>query len=397
MQIFSFGVLLVFINCGGDFSEYSSDYPSSSEVVYPSEALPILPDSDIEAKPSTSSSTAPQAGQLTAGALDDLNDWTFWSKLRHKEIYSNSYNDWNFYTEHRVPIVVTYQGKAAVDVSVALKIDNKIEWEAKTDNLGSAQLWINLFKKDTLINIDDYQLFINGKLVQHTLGTFGDNNNEIALTSAPQTSNTADIAFVVDATGSMSDELQFLKQDLAYVIQTIENNNATLNVRTASVFYRDQQEEYLTIKSDFSSKISTTLDFIKEQSAHGGGDFPEAVHSGLKIGIDELSWSKVARSRIAFLLLDAPPHYETEVVSEIKKHISTAAKKGIKIIPIVASGINKETEFLMRHFAVVTNAQYVFITNDSGIGNSHIDPTAKQYTVKTLTQTLIDLIEYYSK
>jgi len=49
-----------------------------------------------------------------------------------------------------------------------------------------------------------------------------------------------------------------------------------------------------------------------------------------------------------FLLLDAPPHSEEQILDEVRNAIKEAASLGIKIIPVTASGINKETEFLMR-------------------------------------------------
>lgn len=68
------------------------------------------------------------------------------------------------------------------------------------------------------------------------------------------------------------------------------------------------------------------------------------------------------------------------------------AKKGIKIIPITASGIDKETEFLMRFFAISTNGTYVFITNHSGIGNEHLEPTVGDYEVEFLNDLMVRLI-----
>ena len=110
-----------------------------------------------------------------------------------------------------------------------------------------------------------------------------------------------------------------------------------------------------------------------------------------------MQWSTEARSRIAFLLLDAPPHRENQIIDELHNTIKTAAKKGIKIIPIVASGINKETEFLMRNFSIATNGTYVFITNDSGVGNEHLEPTVGEYEVEYLKDLMVRLIKKYSE
>ncbi|ULQ53845.1 hypothetical protein [Flavihumibacter fluvii] len=93
--------------------------------------------------------------------------------------------------------------------------------------------------------------------------------------------------------------------------------------------------------------------------------------------------------------MDAPPHYDPVVIEEVHKYIATASKKGIKIIPITASGIEKDTEFLMRYFSIATNGTYVFITNHSGIGNEHMEASVGQYDVEYLNNLMVRLIGKY--
>jgi hypothetical protein len=116
----------------------------------------------------------------------------------------------------------------------------------------------------------------------------------------------------------------------------------------------------------------------------------------LKLGIEEHQWSENAKTRIAFLLLDAPPHHESQIIEELQSSIRMAAKKGIKVIPITASGIDKDTEFLMRFFSISTNSTYVFITDDSGIGNDHLEPSVGEYEVEFLNDLMVRLINEYS-
>ena len=87
--------------------------------------------------------------------------------------------------------------------------------------------------------------------------------------------------------------------------------------------------------------------------------------------LQDLSWEEGNYARLAFLLLDAPPHHNQEVMESIRKSIETYAANGIKLIPIAASGVDKNTEFLLRLMAIFTDGTYVFITNHSGIGNDH--------------------------
>ena len=201
-----------------------------------------------------------------------------------------------------------------------------------------------------------------------------------------------DIAFVVDATGSMGDELEFLKAELTDVIDKVKSKNNQVLINTGTVFYKDQGDDYVTRKSDFTSDLDETVNFIKEQSADGGGDFPEAVHTALQEAISDLQWSPHATARLLFLVLDAPPHHEDQITSEINHLIEVASSKGITIIPITASGIDKETEFLMRYMAIATNGSYVFITNDSGIGNAHIEASVGNYQVEYLNKLMERLI-----
>ena len=149
--------------------------------------------------------------------------------------------------------------------------------------------------------------------------------------------------------------------------------------------------------SGFTGEARSTNDYIGAQRADAGGDYPEAVHTALNTTLTELQWSEQARTRIAFLLLDAPPHYTTAVISDIHASLQLDAAKGIKIIPITASGIDKETEFLMRLMAMTTNGTYVFITNDSGVGNDHLQASVGEYQVELLNKLMVRLINKYTE
>lgn len=270
-------------------------------------------------------------------------------------------------------------------------------WSAKSDNNGKAELWINPFENSSNFDLNNYSLWVNGEKINTTLKGIGEGTNEVQIKHTNDTPTNVEIAFIVDATGSMSDELEFLKDDLKSIIQKVEGSNSNLTILTSSVFYRDTEDQYVVRHSGFTSDINTTLDFINKQSAAGGGDFPEAVHTALNTALNDLQWSANARTRLAFLILDAPPHHNQQVISDIQNSIKKAAEKGIKLIPVTASGIDKETEFLMRYFSMATNSTYVFITDHSGIGNDHIEPSIGEYEVEFLNELLVRLITKYSE
>ena len=138
------------------------------------------------------------------------------------------------------------------------------------------------------------------------------------------------------------------------------------------------------------------MNIIKKQNAGGGGDWPEAVHTALEKSLQDFDWNEKARARIAFMLLDAPPHQDHQGVMEsVHKSIDRYAAMGIKLIPIASSGIDKETEFLLRMMASVTEGTYVFITDDSGVGGEHIQPTVGEYKVEILNDLMVRLIQKY--
>jgi hypothetical protein len=206
------------------------------------------------------------------------------------------------------------------------------------------------------------------------------------------TKRTLDLAFVVDATGSMGDEISYLQSELLDVLKKVDDNLKNTNVRYGSVFYRDKGDEYVTRKFDFSDKAEDMVDFIKNQIARGGGDSPEAVVEAMQVTIDELKWSNENSTKIMFLILDAPPHQSEENIKKLYEKVRLAAQKGITIIPLAASDTDKQTEYLMRTFALLTNGTYTFLTNDSGIGNDHIKPTIDSYEVEKLNDLLLRLI-----
>ena len=71
------------------------------------------------------------------------------------------------------------------------------------------------------------------------------------------------------------------------------------------------------------------------------------------------------------------------------------AEKGIRLIPLASSGVNTETEFLLRSWAVMTGGTYTFLTNHSGIGGDHLEPTIGEYEVEKLNDLLVRVIAEY--
>lgn len=335
----------------------------------------------------------PKAGQLTAGEVNDFSKWEYWKDIAVPTLDQYK-NTWKFFPDRRVSVqLVNKDKKPVVGEKVKLLDDKKnVIWEAVSDNLGNAELWIAPMTNENSNSSQYYLSDSSDRIISNNIREFKNGQNLIILDKQCPEKRALDIAFVVDATGSMGDEISYLQSELLDVLKKMEGQLKKTKVRYGSVFYRDQGDEYVTRKFDFSDKAEDLVDFIKKQKAAGGGDTPEAVVEALQVSIDELKWSNENSTKIMFLILDAPPHQSDLNTVALYRTIKTAAKKGITIIPLAASDTNKETEYLMRTFALLTNGTYTFLTNDSGIGNDHMKPTTDSYEVEKLNDLLLRLI-----
>ena len=75
--------------------------------------------------------------------------------------------------------------------------------------------------------------------------------------------------------------------------------------------------------------------------------------------------------------------------------VRSAAARGIHLIPVVSSGAERDVELFGRAIAICTNGTYVFLTDDSGVGDSHLEPMVGDYTVELLHDVIVRIIGEY--
>lgn len=340
------------------------------------------------------------AGKLTAGEINDFEKWKMWEDIADHEL--EAYKEiWKINCDDRYSVFVrTKSGSPITDAIVRLKnIEGSVWWQTKSDNNGRAELWGRFEQDDTKKKNCVIEIIHHEKTYTiHHPKTFRNGVNVMKIDADCDIPHIADIVFTVDATGSMGDEISYLQAELIDVMNKVKTNHKDIELRLGSVFYRDFSDTYVTIDSKLDADLEITREFVSAQYADGGGDGPEAVEEALAAS-NKLNWSKTARARLMFLILDAPPHGDHVVIEKIKKQTKEAAKAGIRIIPIVASGggydMDKSLEYLMRSCALATNGTYVFLTDHSGIGGAHTAPTTDHYEVETLNDLLLRVISQY--
>mgnify|MGYP001800476754 CR=1 FL=1 len=344
-------------------------------------------------------SPGPAAGQLTAGETNDFGKWEMWEDISQEDLAM--FRDiWGFYPDHRYAVQLTYPGgRPATNIKVSLQNGNDHVWTARTDNRGRAEMWSGMNDAQATANS---QLSLvahhDGKTYALSTGNeFKDGINQLELPLACNSPAAVDIAFVVDATGSMGDEMSYLNSELTDVIKRAKEKLTNADLRTAAVFYRDSTDDYVTRHQDFSPSAENTVAYCAKQTHGGGGDHPEAVDAALETAITQLHWQDEAVARLLFLVLAAPPHQDEATLARLRTMTAAAAAKGIRVIPVVCSGMTKDGEYLLRSIALATNGTYVFLTDDSGIGGSHLAPTTDAYEVEKLNDLMVRLITSFSE
>ncbi len=337
--------------------------------------------------------------KLTATEINDFSKWELWNDLQKTQL-RNFRKTWEIAPESRYCVqVMSQDNKPVVDAEVFLLTPNdSIIWQARTDNTGKAELWAQMFRNEGLKNLI-IQVVNNKEIFTYeNPQLFRKGINVLKINADCDIPNEIDIAFVVDATGSMGDEIDFLKTDLIDIIQHTSENFPESSINLGSVFYRCFNNSYVTKASPLSSNIKETVLFIRSQNAGEGGD--EVVEEAFMAAVDDLDWSPSARARLLFFVLDEQPVINQQVIKKIQHYTQKAAKKGIRVIPIVASAENdshaKSLEYLMRSIALATNGTSVFLTDHSQIGNAHTAPTTDQYDVELLNSLMKRIIFQFS-
>lgn len=347
--------------------------------------------------PGTSVVTRP--GLLTAGEVNDFSKWALWDGIV-TDSHSAYVPVWKMKPTERYMVQLTTKNNMPVADAVVQLVDKKGKtvWQTRSDNTGKAELWANIYTNQQ--SGGDYKIVCEYRGTKKEIKKakpFDKKVNTLKMDVPCNDNNRTDIMFIVDATGSMGDEIRYLQTELADVIKRIKASQPQLDIRMGSVFYRDKGDQYVTRISPLDGDINKTLDFMKEQSAGGGGDYPEAVEAALEEANKNGGWHEDALARIAFLVLDAPCHNDSVSVSRMQQQIALAAQKGIRLVPVACSGLTQDGEYLLRSMALATNGTTLFLTDDSGIGNTHLKPTTDKMEVEMLNDMLVRLLIQYTK
>lgn len=343
--------------------------------------------------PSSPPQRTPQAGLLTAGDHDDLLNPRLYARYAKAFIAREPLRGIPHVDTERVLTVAVTDAVdrpvpfAAVTLtcadgnSLTLKTlaDGTVAFFPMLDNLGESVA--------VSVRSGQGQRVDSGSVDLRRLS--GGQRQTVTLPDAAAPVRAFDLALVIDTTGSMSDELSYLTAELQSILDGIAAAHPGLDIRVGAVVYRDRGDAYVTRSHGFTKDVRSLRDMLAQQSAGGGGDYPEAVEAAMARAVS-LDWREDAVKSL-LLVADAPPHAEdvaaTWNAGEVARH------KRIQIVPVGASGVAEGAEYVMRAMAAVTQSRYVFLTDDSGIGNPHAAPAVDCYKVTRLNGLLRQVLD----
>ncbi|GAB4447704.1 MAG: hypothetical protein Kow0031_30270 [Anaerolineae bacterium] len=393
--------------------EAAPDGEAAAAPAYEAEALATaMPSTSVDAARDSTAETdsfAPQQlSPLRAGEVDDNAQWDDY--LLYRRGYSGPWVNEVDISERYVIDVTDGQGLPLLgaNVSVALPAGPQQEIFSARTMANGRVLFHPLAAGLPLEQVNDFlvtvdygstsQQFALTRLNAQPATSFTDHWT-VALDARPTQANALplDVLFLVDATGSMADEIAKIQSTIFDVSAQIDALPGRPNVRYGLVTYRDRGDLYVTRVSDFTPDVrdfSRSLDMVQ---AGGGGDYPESLNEGLHHAIHNVAWRGGEAVKLIFLVADAPPHLDYEQDYDYAVEMDIAARQGIKIFPIASSGLDDQGEYIFRQLAQYTQGRFIFLTYADGsnggdpgdVTTHHVD----DYSVENLDQLLVRLVQ----
>ncbi len=333
------------------------------------------------------------AAPVTAGMVDDNARFTDYLAYRGRTQVEHRTVD----VRERVLLQVRDpQGRAVPDAEVMVRAASGAAMWARTDTAGRAWISPRAFNPQA---DRFYEATVRQGKAQSTAVFQIGQRSAVDVTldaAAPAQRARLDLVFLIDATGSMADEIAKLKATL----RTIADDVAALPSRPDTCFslvaYRDITDAFLLRSHDFTNDLGTFQTVLDQLQADGGGDEPEAMNEALFEAVHALSWRGSGATRLMVLLADAPPHLDY-AGPQYDATMKAALGKGIKVFSVGASGLNQQGEFIQRQIAQYTGGRFVFLTYRqasnpaSGPGRETVHDVSN-YSVETLDRLVVRLV-----
>jgi Mg-chelatase subunit ChlD len=284
---------------------------------------------------------------VTAGMVDDNADFAEYLAFRARTNVPHQARD---ISERHLLTVRDRDGRGVPDAQVQVRSPNGAQLRARTDSAG--RVWLHPRTFDTgASSLYEVTASHGGQTAQGLLRRGQKDALELQLDGAvaPQRAR-LDLVFLIDATGSMADEIQKLKSSLRSIADDAARLPSRPDLCFGLVAYRDTTDPFVLRSHDFTDDLGAFQKVLNQLQADGGGDYPEAMSEALHETVHRLSWRGDGATRMVVLLADAPPQLGPDR-PRYDAAMQVALGKGIKVFSVGASGLDPLGEFVQRQIA----------------------------------------------
>jgi hypothetical protein len=340
-----------------------------------------------------------QSAPLKAGEVDDNHD--FAAYLDYLRAYSGPQARPIDVSERYILTVTNDRQQPVLDARVRLFDGQQQVFEGRTVAGGKTivlprALGLSANAASLRVQIDKGNSTAEGRLERGQ-----DSTQSFVLPGAEALPATPrlDVLFLLDATGSMGDEIAQIQQTIVSIAERIDQIQPRPELRFALVSYRDRGDDYVTRVDDFTTDVAAFQQRLLGTRADGGGDEPESLNEGLHAATQRVSWADDAL-RLTFLVADAPPHLDYAQDYDYGREAQVAVSKGIKVYTIAASNTSDEAEYVMRQISQQTLGHFIFLTYAAGQNagtpgdttTHHVDPEA--FSVERLDDLVVQVVQH---
>ncbi len=358
--------------------------PSAAPLHQP--VLPVQPGMPAPAR------ARPADEAVTAGVVDDNADFGDYQAYRRR--HTNLQRQELDISQRVLLDVRDERGQPVPDALVQVSAEGQaVPIWARTDAAGRA--WL-MPQGDALAPRYEVQVSKAGRSTRVAWTRGQKDRLQARLEGVAATPAQLDVVFLIDATGSMGDEIDKLKRSMRAVAEQIAKLPSQPDLCFGLVAYRDRGDEFFVRGADLSNDLSGFQKVLADLRANGGGDYPEALNEALHTAVHRISWRGEGTARLVVLVADAPPHLDYGA-PYYNQDLRAALAQGIKVLSVGASGLDPQGEYIFRQFAQFTGGRFVFLTYDqarnpaSGPGRETVHEVSN-YSVETLDKLLVRLV-----
>jgi len=338
--------------------------------------------------------TTHQAPNLRAGSVDDNALWDDYL------LYRQQFAQWGIHvhdldvTERHVITIADQYGLPVLGASIRiLSAQGERIADMQTTSEGRVLFFPRLhpFGEDETFQIEVN--FQGERTTQQALRSEREHTMQIQRDELPDPVR-LDVHFLIDATGSMADEIQQLKENMIAIAESVQLLDPEAEVRFGMTVYRDRGDLFVSRTLDFTPDVEHFVEELRAVVAEGGGDYAESLNEGLHDALHLPEWRSGSCIRLVFLIADAPPHLDYANDYDYATEAIHAASQGVKIYPLASSGLDDQGEFIFRQLAQISGGRFLFLTY--GAGGAPGDDTTHHvddYSVLSLDQLVLRMIE----